>query len=496
MSAKSQLPRLHVAPKWGKTFGDIAASFSSAYDLIPDPWQQVILDDWLAEKSGKWAALTCGVSVARQNGKNAVLEIREIFGMVGRGEKILHTAHQVKTAQKHFRRLKHFFGNKVNDPGAKFPELNELVTEVRNVNGQEAIYLRNGGSVEIVARSQGSGRGFTVDVIVCDEAQDMSDDDQEALLSTSSASPLRNPQWIYTGTPPGPKAAGEVFSRIRGEALEGKARRVAWHEWSCDPATVDLDSREDWSVANPGLESGRLQLAVIEGERANLSEEGFMRERLGMWSGADSRSVIPAQLWLDAGDDFSVAVDRFALGVEVAPDMERASVALAGQRDDGAWHVELDEAREGVDWLVPYVTALLEANPQIRAVVADAGGPVAPLIEQRGPANWVFKGTRVSVYTPRSAELAAGCASLLAGVVTGEVRHTRQGQVGTAVSGAGKRAFGTDTGMWVWSRKSAAVDITPVQAITLALIGAQADQIKRKPFRRVKDASERRAVVL
>jgi hypothetical protein len=141
------------------------------------------------------------VRVPRQNGKNGVLEMRELFGMVGRGEKILHTAHQVKTAQKHFRRLKHFFGKKADDPTAKFPELNALVTEIRNVNGQEAIFLSNGGSVEIVARSQGSGRGFTVDVIVCDEAQDMSDDDQEALLSTSSASPLRT----RSGSTPGPR---------------------------------------------------------------------------------------------------------------------------------------------------------------------------------------------------------------------------------------------------------------------------------------------------
>src|SRR5699024_11039854 len=98
-------------------------------------------------------------------------------------------------------------------------------------------------------------------------------------------------------------------------------------------------------------------------------------------------------------------------------------------------------------------------------------------------------------YTPKAAELAAGCSLLLAGVDSGDVKHIRQGQLGTAVAGAGKRAVGNDSGMWVWSRKSAAVDITAIQAITFALIGAQADQTKRKPFRRVKDASERRAVV-
>lgn len=479
----SQRPRLHVAPPRDRTFGDIAADFAGDYDLDPDPWQRLILDDWLAEKNGKWAALTCGLSVPRQNGKNAVLEMRELFGMVGRGEKILHTAHQVKTAQKHFRRLKHFFGSKVDDPGAKFPELNALVREIRNVNGQEAIYLGNGGSVEIVARSQGSGRGFTVDVIVCDEAQDMGDDDQEALLSTSSASPLRNPQWIYTGTPPGPKAVGEVFTRIRGEMLDGRPSRQAWHEWSCEP-DADPDDRDAWRAVNPGLESGRLQMAVIEGERANLSDSGFMRERLGMWSQENRDSVIPTESWTDAKDHGSRPVDRLSLGVEVGPDLQWASVTIAGQRSDGSWHIALEADQhthgKGVSWLVPYVAGLVEMNPSVRTVVVDVAGPVKALLEQRngtrGP--WFFAGTKVRAQPIRVSELGGACANLLSGVVTGDVRHIDQPQMNAAALSAGKRALG-DTGMWVWSRRTATSDITPIQSATLALHGAQTSKTTR-----------------
>lgn len=194
MIASNQRPRLHVAPPATRSdLGVLAAQFASDYGLTPDPWQQLVLDDWLAENGNRYAALTCGLSCSRQNGKNGIIEVRELFGMVGRGEAILHTAHQVKTARKAFKRLLHFFGRQVNDPAAKFPELNALVTEMRHVNGQEAIFLANGGSVEIVARSQGSGRGFTVDVLVMDEAQDLSDDDLEALMPATSSAPLRNP---------------------------------------------------------------------------------------------------------------------------------------------------------------------------------------------------------------------------------------------------------------------------------------------------------------
>jgi hypothetical protein len=70
--------------------------------------------------------------------------------------------------------------------------------------------------------------------------------------------------------------------------------------------------------------------------------------------------------------------------------------------------------------------------------------------------------------------------------VTASVRHTKQPQMALAVSVAGKRALG-DTGMWVWSRKNSTADITPIQASTLALLGAQAEKVRR-PTKRTDDS--------
>jgi hypothetical protein len=452
--------------------------------LAPDDWQRLILDDWLAQDaSGQWASLRCGLSVPRQNGKNGALEVRELFGMVGHGEKFAHTAHEVKTAQKHFRRLKHFFGRKVDDPAAKFPELNALVAELRNVNGQEAIYLKNGGSVEILARSQGSGRGFTVDVIVCDEAQDMSDDDLEALLSTSSASPLGDPQWLFTGTPPGPKASGEVFTRVRGDTISGKASRSCWHEWSCEQ-DVDLDDREQWHRANPALDTGRLQMAVIEGERATFSDDGFARERLGMWATGSSNAVIDADSWHEIRDEKSVATRGFALAVDVAPDRAVSSVGFAGQRDDGLWHVELDEHRAGVGWLSGYIVRLVEANPQIRAVVIDGASPAASIVDE-------LKQARIRVTVTTARDMAAACGQFYDGVYEAWLRHIDQPQLNVALSVARKRTLGD---AWAWNRKNAASDITPLVACTLALWGAQVSTVK-KPGRKASTGGRKAVVV-
>lgn len=461
-------PRVRLAPAAVDGYGDLAGQFAGSYGLTPDDWQQLILDDWLAVAGGRWASLTCGLSVPRQNGKNGVLEMRELFGMVGRGEKFLHTAHEVKTARKHFTRLKHFFGKKVNDESAKYPELNARVVELRNVNGQEAIVLDNGGSVEIVARSQGSGRGFTVDVIVCDEAQDMCDDDLEALLSTSSAAPSGDPQWIYTGTPPGPKASGEVFSRIREEALGGKARRHCWHEWSCEP-DADLDSHEEWRRANPALGT-RLLFEVVEGERTNLSDEGFSRERLGMWAGSTVKAVIHADTWKLRADMESVAVDRKVLALDVNPEQTRAAVSLAGKRADGLSHVELWEQRDGTGWLVPFVTDLWVTHADLIGVVVDEASPAASMIG-------ALRDAKVNVVVMTTADVKAACGGFYDAVMNDTMRHTGQPQLASSLAGARKRALGD---RWAWNRKNAASDITPIVSATNAVWAVGASKVKAR----------------
>ena len=70
---------------------------------MPDGWQELVLSDWLRVRGGRWASLDCGLSVPRQNGKNAVLEVYELCLTVGLGRRVLHTAHEVKTARQHFR---------------------------------------------------------------------------------------------------------------------------------------------------------------------------------------------------------------------------------------------------------------------------------------------------------------------------------------------------------------------------------------------------------
>jgi hypothetical protein len=322
--------------------------------------------------------------------------------------------------------------------------------------------LTTGQRLLFPARSKGSLRGFSADCLFLDEGQILGDAAWQASQPTISARP--NPQTWFFGTPPTPLDDSAVFSRMRLGGLEGKDHRLCWCEWSAE-ANSSPDDEAAWAQANPAL-GIRISVDAIRDERESMDEDGFARERLGMWTGTASGSVIDAQSWLSVADEASRAVDRFALAVDVSPDRTVASVSFAGQREDGSWHVELDETRNGVGWLVGYLVERCERNP-IRTVVIDAASPAASIVddlEQRG----------VHVTTTQSRQMAAACGQFYDGVMDAWLHHIDQPQLNLALSVARKRSLGD---AWAWNRKNAASDITPIVSATLALWGAQSSSV-------------------
>jgi hypothetical protein len=453
-------PSLRVAPRASRNEADDAIFLSSAYGLIPSPWQAQVLHDWMGlDRRGQWAASKCGLAVPRQNGKNGIIEIRELFGMVELGEKFLHTAHEVKTARKAFLRIASFFENE-----RKYPELAKLVKEIRKTNGQEAVVLDNGGSVEFVARSKGSARGFTVDVLVCDEAQDLSDESQSALLPTKSAAPLGNPQTIFTGTPPGPRMNGEVWERLRKSAMSPKPRRLAFTDYGLSGPLPDVANRDLWHLTNPEL-GGRLHLATLLDEFDLMDDETFARERLGWWEDPESvGSIFESGAWdlcLVPEKETSGIETGLCFGLAVSVDREWTSIAAAGFRRDGLKHVEVVERRRGIRWAPKRMLELL-AKHGAGPVVIDGGGPSSSLqgaLEDEGVDLVVYPLKRVL----------DACAQASDDVKDVKWRHLGQESLDSAVDGAVKRDVGD---RYAWGRRKSTCDISPLEAVTLAAFEA------------------------
>ena len=178
----SQEPRIRIEPERVSTDGKDAAELMSAYGNHLDPWQELVVECWLGlDDDGNYNVTSAGLALPRQNGKNVCLEARELYGLLINGEKILHTAHQVKTFKKSFRRLSAIFEDK------RYPEIMAMVKNIRRTNGEEAIELLNGGCIEYSARSRQAARGFDgISLVVFDEAQELQDDQLEAIMASST----------------------------------------------------------------------------------------------------------------------------------------------------------------------------------------------------------------------------------------------------------------------------------------------------------------------
>lgn len=453
-----QRPRVRNVPPYATSSGQEAVELAASAGLVLDPWQAFILEDALGERAdGKWAAFEVGVIVPRQNGKGGVTEARELAGLFLFGERlILHSAHEFKTAAEAFLRVKALVDNT--------DDLRRQVARVRTGAGTEAIELLNGARLRFVARSKGSGRGFSGDCVILDEAYALTDEEMAALLPTLSARP--NAQVWYTSTPPKDPAATLVALRKRGEAGD---RDLAYFDFGAEgPASaVNLDDPAVWAGTNPAL-GIRISEETVARERAALSDADFARERLGVWppSVGGQWQVIDEASWRSRIDVESQCSGRVVFAADVTPDRRYASIAVAGWRADGGLHVEVVDHRPGTGWVVPRLIDL-RAKWDAAAIVLDPGGPAGSLLAD-------LECNVIEPKIPSAREVGQGCGQLWDSVCgeSPDLRHIDQPQLAVALSGAVKRPLGD---AWAWSRRDSSVDLSPLVAVTLAAWGLRSE---------------------
>jgi phage terminase large subunit-like protein len=154
----------HLPSEVRSSAGAEAIDLARAAGLVLDDWQSWVLDKSLGENdAGSWSAFEVALLVGRQNGKNAILEARELAGIVLFGDDlIVHTAHRADTTMEHFRRMEQY--------ADEFDEFRRLVKRVSRKNGDESIELKGGRRIKFVCRARNPGRGFSGSCIVFDEA--------------------------------------------------------------------------------------------------------------------------------------------------------------------------------------------------------------------------------------------------------------------------------------------------------------------------------------
>lgn len=435
---------MESAPPRVSSAGLEAVELAASAGLVLDDWQQHCLIEALGEKpGGKWAAFEVGLVVPRQNGKGSVLEARELAGLFLFNEQlILHSAHEFKTAQEAFRRILQLVENT--------DDLRKRVHRIRTSHGEEGIELLSGARLRFVARSTGSGRGFSGDCVILDEAFKLPAEALGALLPTLSARP--NPQLWYTSS--AGHSDSEVLRAVRDRGTSGGGG-LCYLEWSADPS-ADPDSESSWVAANPAL-GIRITRDHVQLERDAMPEGEFLRERLGIWDDpAGASHALDAEAWLASADRDSQISGPICIGVDVSPE-GRSSIAVAAERLDGMVHVELVENRPGVAWVAPKVLDMIERWSPIR-VTLDASSPAAAMLPDLERDGNII--TKVS-----GRELAASAVAFSNMISENKIRHIDQPALSTAVAGAKRRDVGDS---WAFGRKHSSVDISPVVAAALA----------------------------
>ncbi|CAM5529173.1 hypothetical protein SALBM135S_00846 [Streptomyces alboniger] len=484
-----QEPPIQTAPPSVSSAGQEAIDLAARAGLQLDPWQQHVLRVGMGEKpDGGWAAFEVAVNVPRQNGKGGIIEARELWGLfIGDEELILHSAHEFKTAKNAFRRIERLIRG--------CPDLHKRVKRYWQTTGEESIELHSGQMLRFIARSKGSGRGFSGHCNVMDEDMILGDNEMDALLPTMAA--IEDPQIWYLGSAGiGPQSV--QLARLRRRALAAIEAGVpdpslAYMEWSADlhvkecprDCTAHDDPASDEAVlkANPAV-GFRLTLEKVSNERATLSKDGYARERLGVGEypseEGDAWAVIGKDVWESLEDGDSAPSDPVAFAIDVTPERSHASICVAG-RSGEAVHVEVVDNRPGTDWVATRMRALATKwGP--RCVVIDPGSPAGSLIKDvtkalqvdpdEEPADDEEPRLLAPVVQTKTRDVVQAVGQFYDAVAASRIVHLNQAPLTTALAGARKRDLGE---AWAWARRGVGVDITPLVGVTNARWGLFAE---------------------
>jgi hypothetical protein len=392
---------------------------------------------------GKWAAFEVGLIVGRQNGKGAVLEARELAGLFLFGEQlILHSAHEFKTAAEAFRRVLSLVQNT--------PDLEKLVKQVRTSHGDEGIELRSGARLRFVARSTGSGRGFSGDVVILDEAYNLPGSAMGALAADDGGAAESAGLVRVQRRERGLRGPGEG----PGPRREGKPGRLAYFEWSAKP-DADLDDppagcrRIRASASVSTLSSSRQS-----GRRCRRSNSPGSGSESGLTGAATPRSTVFCGIrWPIPSARTGRRSRSPSRSTRSAPRRRSPPRSSAA---DGFVQLESIDYRPGTAWILDRAAAL-NADWAPIGFVLNPSAPAGSLI----PAMQAL-GIEPILVTGR--EEVQACGAFFDALVDRKIRHGNQGALNIAVEQAAKRPIGD---AWVWHRRSVA-DIGPLNGATLA----------------------------
>lgn len=461
----NQEPSVRIVPEYSETDGEDAIKIMKIGGITLDPWQELIICDWLSRNDSRlWASSSCGGSVPRQNGKSALIQARCIVGMLLFNEQVVYTAQVQSTATETFEELRAFF---------EHPKLIKRVKEIKAAIGREQIILHTGARIKFLSRTRVSGRGKHGDLLVFDEAQELDETQQASWLPALAAS--RNPQTLYLGTPPPPETKGTVFRELRDKIIGGNTSNASWFEFSVDKIG-NIKDKTRWYATNPAL-GRRILENTVATESEQMPEDTFARERLGWWSPIiEHKDVLALDTiaWDRCSSKLPKPDGKTAYGVKFTADGSMVALAGAVIPTDGIPRISLIEYKstaEGTRWLADWLN---ERYKKACCTVIDGRNGVDLLVERISEV-WKIKN---SIIRPTAKEMLAAVSLFSDSVNETKISwYLYQDILNESARNATKRPI---AGGWGFGGS----DSAPVEAVALALWGARTS--KRDPSRKMR----------
>lgn len=460
-----QYPTQSYILPYSESYGEEAVEIYEESGREAMEWQQNLAEAILAHnETGQFVHIKFGYAVPRQNGKNEVITMVEVWALE-HGLKVLHTAHSTDTAGTAYKRLVAI----MEDRGySDHPEEGQKKAKFNRAFGREAVILPNGGEVTFRTRTKTGGLGTSYDILIIDEAQEYQDEQESALQYVIAAA--ANPLTIMLGTPPTPSSSGTVFSNYRKDVLRGGKEDSGWCEWSVEKET-DVDDRDAWYLANPSL-GIRLQERTVRAEASPEKKIDFNVQRLGYWIQYSQKSVISKQDWKALQvDRLPDLTGKLQIGIKYARDGSSVVMALGIKMDDGRVFVEaIDrvDRRDGNGWILSFLRCADYDN-----CVID--GAVGRQVLEQDMRNARLRPPMMMT----TGEAIAAFSMFETAITKDELVHMDQPAVERSVTNVDHRAIGTSGGFGFRSIKEG-VDVTIMEAVAIAYWLAATSKPKRK----------------
>lgn len=489
MRRGNQKPTFSRIGKYAYSDGDAVAEMfieDGGATFYPAQIDELVL--MLARNAdGSPAAQTIGIAKPRQNGKSYAARYYAIYMADFEHRQVMYSAHHSSTTKKMFDALCNIFENE-----KRYPDFCRDVKSITRGRGYEGIYFNDwkdedgnyhdGGCIEFSTRTNAGARGGTYSVIIIDEAQELTDEQQEGLLPVISAASdaqdlSRLPQQIYIGTPPGPTCNGTVFKKMH-QVAHDKSGEAWWLEWGITKLdSITPDNVIDLAYkTNPAM-GYRIVEKTIQSEYEQMTQDGFARERLGWWSPvivARDETVIPAKLWDSCKSSDIRPEGKTAYGVKFSADGSEVCLCGAILPAEGPARVELIERKstsQSLSWLADWLN---ERYKNAACVVIDGRNGVDVLIEKIRD-KWKVKS---SVIRPSARDMIASTSMLIDALNEQSITwYERQLALRDSAIGSTRRSISGGFGF-------GGENSTPIEAAALAFWGVKIT--KRDPSRKMR----------